>query len=484
MKIAQIAPLYEAVPPRLYGGTERVVAYLCDALVDAGHETVLFSSAEAHTKAALAVVRDQAIRLDPAPLKSDLAAHMSMLDEVRRRAHEFDVLHFHVDLLHFPFFEDIASSSVTTLHGRLDIKDLPRVYDRWRQYPLVSISDDQRRRLPRANWIATVHHGVPGDLFQPSPRSEGYLAFLGRISPEKRPDRAIAMAKRLGRRLKIAAKVDAVDLKYFKGEIEPLLDDPLIEFVGEIGDGQKSAFLGGADALIFPIDWPEPFGLVMIEAMACGTPVIAWRCGSVPEVIEDGVTGFIVGSDDEADRALARAAQLDRAADPPPFRGQVLRPRDGRSLSRDLPRAHAVPACGGGENVGHRAGSNRLIGAHGRLQPYREGQGRSAGGRTAGSARFAEERRRVPGGGRARRHRRRRRRVLRRRHPPLVAVPAARRRQAPFDARRGRLAQQRHLYLPRGQPPAAGDRRAGHPARRDAHRAPPVPLATHGSTSA
>ncbi len=314
MKIAQIAPLYEAVPPRLYGGTERVVAYLCDALVDAGHETVLFSSAEAHTKAELVVVRDQAIRLDPAPLKSDLAAHMSMLAEVRRRAHDFDVLHFHVDMLHFPFFEDVAASTVSTLHGRLDIKDLAGVYARWRQYPLVSISTDQRRHLPGANWLGTVHHGVPGAFYQLSTRPEGYLAFLGRISPEKRPDRAIAMAKRLGRRLKIAAKVDAADLDYFQAEIEPLLDHPLIDFIGEIGDGQKSDFLGGADALIFPIDWPEPFGLVMIEAMACGTPVIAWRSGSVSELVEDGLTGFIVGSDEEADRAFERALRLDRTA--------------------------------------------------------------------------------------------------------------------------------------------------------------------------
>jgi glycosyltransferase involved in cell wall biosynthesis len=314
MKIAQIAPLYEAVPPKLYGGTERVVAHLCDALVDQGHETVLFSSADAKTRAELAPVRDQASRLDPAPLKSDLAAHMSMLDEVRRRADEFDVLHFHVDMIHFPFFEPIAGRTLTTLHGRLDMKDLAGVYSRWRQYPLVSISDDQRRYLPEANWAGTVHHGMDPDLYRFSPRSDGYLAFLGRISPEKRPDRAIAIAKRAGRRLKIAAKVDAADANYFHNEIEPLLDDPLIEFIGEIGDHQKSAFLGNADALLFPIDWPEPFGLVMIEAMACGTPVIAWRCGSTTEVVENGLTGFIVNSDAEADQAVWRAKSLDRAA--------------------------------------------------------------------------------------------------------------------------------------------------------------------------
>src|SRR5665213_3122358 len=312
MKIAQIAPLYEAVPPKLYGGTERVVAHLCDALVDQGHETVLFSSADACTKARLIPVRDQAIRLDPAPLKSDLAAHMTMLAEVRRRAHEFDVLHFHVDMIHFPFFEEIAGRTLTTLHGRLDMKDLAGVYSRWGGYPLVSISNDQRRYLPDANWAGTVYHGMDSDLYRFSPRSEGYLAFLGRISPEKRPDRAIAIAKRLGRRLKIAAKVDAADANYFRNEIEPLLDHPLIEFLGEIGGPRKSAFLGGAKALLFPINWPEPFGLVMIEAMACGTPVVAYNCGSVAEVIEDGVSGFIVRNQNEAVQAVGRIAQIDR----------------------------------------------------------------------------------------------------------------------------------------------------------------------------
>ena len=312
MKIAQIAPLYEAVPPRLYGGTERVVAHLCDALVDQGHEVVLFSSADAQTKAEHYPVRDQAIRLDPAPLKSDLAAHLYMLSEVRKQADRFDVLHFHVDMIHFPFFEHMAERTLTTLHGRLDMKDLAQTFGRWSQYPLVSISDDQRRHLPGANWAGTVHHGMTADLYDFHPKAEGYLAFLGRISPEKRPDRAIAIAKRLGLKLKIAAKVDAADAAYFHEQIEPLLNDPLIEFVGEIGDAQKSAFLGGADALLFPIDWPEPFGLVMIEAMACGTPVVAWRCGSTPEVIEPGVTGFLVSSDEEADRAVLAARKLDR----------------------------------------------------------------------------------------------------------------------------------------------------------------------------
>ena len=314
MKIAQITPLYEAVPPRLYGGTERVVAHLCDALVDQGHEIVLFASADAQTKAELVAVRDQAIRLDPTPLKSDLAAHMSMLSEVRRRAGEFDILHFHVDMIHFPFFEDIAKRTLTTLHGRLDMKDLDGVYARWPNFPLVSISDDQRRPLPKANWAGTVHHGMPADLYRFSAQPNGYLAFLGRMSPEKRPDRAIAIAKRLKMPLKMAAKVDRADAAYFHERIQPLLNDPLIEFVGEIGDAQKSEFLGGATALLFPIDWPEPFGLVMIEAMACGTPVIAWRSGSTAEIIEPGVTGFLVETDAEADQAVLRVAGLDRAA--------------------------------------------------------------------------------------------------------------------------------------------------------------------------
>ena len=313
MRIAQVPPLYEAVPPRFYGGTERVVSHLTDALVDLGHDVTLFASAEAGTKAELVKVRDQAIRLDPAPLKSDLAAHMSMLWDVRRRAREFDVIHFHTDMIHFPFFEDMAARTLTTLHGRLDLKDLPGVYWRWKQFPLVSISDSQRTPLAFANWAGTVHHGMQAELYRPSYEPGRYLAFLGRISPEKRPDRAIAIAKRLGAPLKIAAKVDPADVRYFQEKIEPLLiGQKLIEFVGEIGDDAKSEFLGGASALLFPIDWPEPFGLVMIEAMACGTPVIAYGCGSAPEVVEDGLTGFVVHNEDEAIAALGRVGDLNR----------------------------------------------------------------------------------------------------------------------------------------------------------------------------
>lgn len=313
MRIAQIAPLYEAVPPRWYGGTERVVAYLCDALVDQGHEVTLFAAADAQTRAHLAPMRDQAIRLDAAPLKSDLAAHLTMLCEVKRRAPQFDVLHFHVDMVHFPMFEAEASRSLTTLHGRLDLKDLNSVYRHWPHYGLVSISNDQRQPLASANWLGTVAHGLPGSLLRYSPAPQGYLAFLGRISPEKRPDVAIRIAQQAGIPLKIAAKVDSVDRAYFQAVVKPMLNDPLIEFVGEIGDADKSRFLGGALALLFPIDWPEPFGLVMIESFACGTPVVAWNCGSVPEVVDEGETGFIVSSEARAVAALKQIESLDRA---------------------------------------------------------------------------------------------------------------------------------------------------------------------------
>jgi glycosyltransferase involved in cell wall biosynthesis len=313
MKIAQISPLYEAVPPKLYGGTERVVAQLCEALVDLGHDVTLFASADAQTRAKLAPVRDQAIRLDAAPLKSDLAAHMTMLGELRERRSEFDIIHFHTDMLHFPFFEGMAHRTVTTLHGRLDLKDLPPVYRRWSKFPLISISDAQRIHLPFANWVGTVYHGMEAELstwFHPRP--QGYLAFLGRMSPEKGPDRAIAIAKRLGMPLKMAAKVDLHDKVYFNEVIRPMLDHPLIEFIGEINDAQKPDFLGNAAALLFPIDWPEPFGLVMIEAMACGTPVVGYGCGSAPEVIDDGVTGYIVSDEDSAVAAVRAIENLDR----------------------------------------------------------------------------------------------------------------------------------------------------------------------------
>lgn len=312
MKIAQIAPLYEAVPPALYGGTERIVAYLSDALVELGHDVTLFASADSHTRARLVSVRDKSIRLDGTPLKSDLAAHLAMLHEVRARAHDFDVLHFHTDLLHFPVFEEHAARTLTTLHGPLDLSDLAEVYRRWPQYALVSISDAQRTPLRQARWIATVPHGLPESLLRYSPTGGNYLAFLGRISPEKRPDRAVRIARKAGMPLRIAAKIDTPDKGYFEKEIEPLLTGPGVEFIGEINERQKTDFLGNAAALLFPIDWPEPFGLVLIEAMACGTPVIAWNCGSVREIVDHSQTGFVVESEDEAVAAVARISEIQR----------------------------------------------------------------------------------------------------------------------------------------------------------------------------
>ncbi len=313
MKIAQVAPLYEAVPPKLYGGTERVVANLCDALCELGHEVVLFAAADACTKARLVPSRRQALRLDPSPLKSDLAAHLRMLHEVRKLARAFDVLHFHTELLHFPLFEGLEHRALTTLHGRLDVGDLHDALACWPKFGLVSISDSQRRPIPSANWLATVKHGLPPDLYRPPQRPSGsYLAFLGRISPEKGVERAIRVARRSGFPLKIAAKVDGSDAAYFEAMVKPLLNDPMVEFIGEIGDARKSEFLGNALALLFPIRWPEPFGLVMTESMACGTPVVAWNSGSVPEIIDDGVTGFIVESEDQALSAIERARQVDR----------------------------------------------------------------------------------------------------------------------------------------------------------------------------
>src|SRR5262245_3983426 len=313
MRIAQVAPLYEAVPPKLYGGTERVASYLTEELVRQGHEVTLFASGDSITKAELIPICPQALRLDESCVDR-LALHYIMLEKVFRQAHRFDIIHFHIDYLHYPLSRRQAISHITTLHGRLDIPELPRLYDEFRDIPVVSISDAQRRPLPRANWQATVYHGLPSHLYQFRPRSGDYLAFLGRISPEKRVDRAVEIASRVGMKLRVAAKVDSVDRDYFRSTIEPLFKNPLVEYVGEIGECEKDEFLGNARALLFPIDWPEPFGLVMIEAMACGTPVIAYRCGSVPEVIDHGVTGFVVDNLDDAVRAVEQTAQLSRRA--------------------------------------------------------------------------------------------------------------------------------------------------------------------------
>lgn len=314
MKIAQIAPLCEAVPPRLYGGTERVVSHLTEALVAQGHQVTLFAAGESKTSARLVAARSRPLRLDNTGLVSDLASHLALLHEVRLRSDEFDVLHFHTDMLHFPLFESVASRTLTTLHGRLDIADLRQAYSRWPMFPLVSISDRQRLHLPDANWLETVHHGISPQGYRFHARGDGnYLAFLGRISPEKRPDRAIEIAIASGIPIRLAAKVDRVDREYFEQRIRPMLDHPLVSFIGEIDDDQKAGFLGNARALLFPIDWPEPFGLVMVEAMACGTPVIAWNCGSVPEVVKHGRTGWIVEDMAQAVAAVHAVDKLSRA---------------------------------------------------------------------------------------------------------------------------------------------------------------------------
>lgn len=310
MRIAQIAPLAEAVPPKFYGGTERVVWWLTEALVEQGHDVTLFASGDSRTSARLVPCSPTGLRL--AGVRDHTAYTLAMLDKVRREAKRFDILHFHVDLLPFALFQDMADKCLTTLHGRQDMPDFWPIFSAFPAMPLVSISDHQRQPMPPANFIGTVHHGLPEHLIPFSPGGEGYLAFVGRMSPEKRPDRAIAIAVAAGIPLKMAAKVDAADAAYFRREIEPLLDHPLVEFVGEIGDAEKPAFFGNALALLFPIDWPEPFGLVMIEAMAAGTPVIAWGAGSVPEVIDEGRSGFIVDSLEEAIDAVERARALPR----------------------------------------------------------------------------------------------------------------------------------------------------------------------------
>jgi len=311
MRIAQVAPLSESVPPKLYGGTERVVSYLTEELVAQGHEVTLFASGDSRTRARLCAPVAKALRLGGS-YDDAVPYHLVEIEEVVRRARDFDVVHFHTDYIHFPMARRLPVPHVTTLHGRLDLKDLILLYREFSDIPVVSISDAQRAPLAWANWQATVYHGLPLDLYRLSETADGYLAFLGRIAPEKRPDRAIEIARRAGVPLKIAAKVDRADQDYYERRIRPLLRGPGVEFVGEIGESEKQAFLGNACALLFPIDWPEPFGLVMIEAMACGTPVIAYRCGSVPEVIDDGVTGFVVDSVPAAVAAVERAAALDR----------------------------------------------------------------------------------------------------------------------------------------------------------------------------
>jgi glycosyltransferase involved in cell wall biosynthesis len=312
MKIAQIAPLMESVPPRLYGGTERIVSYLTDELVRLGHDVTLFASGDSVSSANLVPCAAMALRLDP-NVRDPIPYYMLMLDRVRQYADDFDILHFHIDQFHFPLFRPMANRTVTTLHGRQDLPDLKPLYFGFSDMPLVSISNSQRRPVPNANFVDTVYHGLPAHLLKPNYNPGGdYVAFLGRISPEKRPDRAIMIARAMGIPIKIAAKVDKVDEAYFRTTVEPLLDQPGVEFIGEIDEFGKSEFLGNARALLFPIDWPEPFGLSMIEAMACGTPVLAFRCGSVPEIIDPGVTGLIVDTMEEAVSTLPQVLALDR----------------------------------------------------------------------------------------------------------------------------------------------------------------------------
>jgi glycosyltransferase involved in cell wall biosynthesis len=312
MKIALVSPLIEAVPPKLYGGTERIVAYIADELSQMDHDVTLFASGDSVTKARLEPVWPRALRLD-ASIRDYWAPHVMMLETVARRAEEFDIVHLHVDYLGYPFLSRTDVPFVTTLHGRLDLPELQPLYELFRDVPVVSISEAQREPLPQANYVATVQHGIPERLLTPGFGSGGYLAFIGRISPEKAPDAAIRIAAAAGMKLRIAAKVDKADADYFAEQIEPLLELPHVDYIGEIGEAEKSEFLGNAAGLIFPIAWREPFGLAMIEAMACGTPVIAMRRGSVPEVIDEGVTGFIVDDEAMAGAAARRLRRLDRA---------------------------------------------------------------------------------------------------------------------------------------------------------------------------
>lgn len=312
MRIAQISPLTEAVPPKLYGGTERVISWLTDELVNLGHDVTLFASGDSITPAKLAPMWPRALRLDGS-VRDPNALHMMMIEQVYRRAAEFDVLHFHLDYYPFSLMSRQSVPFVTTLHGRLDLPEHQPMFETFCEMPIISISNSQRRPIHKANWIDTIYHGLPKDLLTPQQnKTSSYLAFLGRISPEKRLDRAIHIAERCGLTLKIAAKIDNADLDYFNAEIKPLMSKPCVDFIGEISDAQKSEFLSGAVALIVPIDWPEPFGLVMIEAMACGTPVIAYNRGAAPEIVEDGVTGFIVEDETSAVGALRKIDTLSR----------------------------------------------------------------------------------------------------------------------------------------------------------------------------
>jgi glycosyltransferase involved in cell wall biosynthesis len=311
MRIAQVSPLWESVPPKLYGGTERIVSYITEELVAMGHDVTLFASGDSETSAKLEAICPQALRLNTGIFNRDAPLIMQQ-ERALGVSGNFDIVHSHLDFLGFPVARRNAVPMVTTLHGRLDLPELEPVFREFIEMPLVSISASQRRPLPWANWAGTIHHGLPRNLYNFHPKSEGYLAFLGRISPEKRPDQAIEIAKRSGIPLKMAAKVDPADRVYYEAAVEPLLNHPLIEFVGEISDAEKNDFVGNAVALVCPYDWPEPFGLVLIEALACGTPVLAYRRGSIPEIIDHGVTGFVCETVDEMVEAVGQVPLLER----------------------------------------------------------------------------------------------------------------------------------------------------------------------------
>ena len=350
VKIAQIAPLYESVPPKFYGGTERVVSYLTEALVKLGHEVTLYASADSVTTANLRPACRTSLRLDKTNT-DPVANHVVLAEQVFQQAGEFDLIHSHIDYLPFPLFRRMTTPHVTTLHGRLDISNLRGVFREFKDEPVISISRHQRLPLSWANWQATIYHGLPEDLYSFRDQPGSYLAFLGRISPEKRVDRAIEIALRAGFPLKIAAKVDKIDREYFETTIQPLLANPQIEYIGEIDEAEKDRFLGEALALLFPIDWPEPFGLVMIEAMACGTPVIACPCGSVPEIIEPGITGFVVPTVQEAVRAVKQVHRLSRKRCRERFEQRFTATRmaqDYASVFEQLTQAERLPQLSAG----------------------------------------------------------------------------------------------------------------------------------------
>jgi glycosyltransferase involved in cell wall biosynthesis len=342
MRIAQISPLTEAVPPKLYGGTERVISWLTEELVGLGHDVTLFASGDSCTSAQLEAIWPRALRLDSS-IRDPYCLHITMLEHVRRRAEDFDILHFHLDYFPFSLFSRQPTPFITTLHGRLDLPEHQPAFTTFSSVPLISISNSQRRPVAQAGWVRTIYHGVPGHLLRPRPVKPSYLAFLGRISPEKCVDRAISIAQRAGVPIKIAAKIDPVDHHYFEEKIKPLMSLPFVDYIGEINDAQKSEFLSGAIALLVTIDWPEPFGLVMIEAMACGTPVIAFNRGSVPEIVEHGLTGIHRGGRDQ--RYWRREPARDTAAAPSTgaLRGALHSAPHGYRISGRLPQSHGLP---------------------------------------------------------------------------------------------------------------------------------------------